>query len=536
MFAWRYDEQTGGVFIDATTETPAPVIREPRPVYAKELRMRGFDRALDLPPDDAVVAWYEGARLYYRGAIIGKFRPEQLTKEPPQEERRIFQTLADFEPVGNLPSALAPVDLVAMNEKNKSAIDRLLETAARRIVETMEKEGFNDSCVSYSGGKDSEALLEVALRAVACDRLHVIFSDTSMEFEATYALVKQRQEKLTSAGVDFRIARAPYSAEESWALFGAPSRALRWCCSVHKTDPINHLRRRDNVLKRSLSLCGVRRAESPRRMKYEFIDRGTKCVGETTLYPILDWSSVEVWNVLFYTNAPVNELYKLGQKRVGCCLCPMSGSASTAALETIEPQKFKKFRALIDRTEPNNPLFFVNEQWNARRTANHMQEPTDCENATVDNGILYICRGRATDNWNQWFKLLPELKEIAPGRYEVPYKGNIFEFVVDANQDRVLIFVPKRKYCRAFCALLRRLIVRATYCVGCGHCAAQCSRAALSIDKSGTVELSGDCAHCLRCVQDECKRAHSLDKTGKNQSVKDLKQYGLEQWELVKRS
>lgn len=156
MFAWSYDEETGGVFIDPEQIAPPDAIREPRPVYAKELRLRGFDRALELPEDDAIVAWYEGARLYYRGAIIGKFRPEQLTKEPPKEERRIFQTLADFEPVDKLPAALAPVDLAAMNEKNKPAIDRLLEIAARRIVETMKGGGYTAPCVSYSGGKDSK--------------------------------------------------------------------------------------------------------------------------------------------------------------------------------------------------------------------------------------------------------------------------------------------------------------------------------------------------------------------------------------------
>ena len=536
MFAWRYDEETGGVFIDSTTETPAPAIREPRPVWAKELRMRGFDRALDLPPDDAVVAWYEGARLYYRGAIIGKFRAEQLTKEPPQEERRIFQTLADFEPIGNLPTALAPVDLSAMNEKNKPAIDRLLQTAGRRIIETMVAGGYTAPCVSYSGGKDSEALLEVALRAVDCDRLHVVFSDTGMEFDATYDVVHQRQETLTAAGVDFRIARAPYSAEESWQLFGAPSRTLRWCCSVHKTDPINLLRRRDLELKKPLSICGVRRSESPRRMGYDFIDQGTKCAGETTLYPILDWSSVEVWSVLFATKAPINELYKQGQKRVGCCLCPMSGRTSDAAVEIIAPEVFKKFRALVERTEPHNPLFYSGGQWRGRHSANQMQEPAPYAQITLDNGALYVCKDRAVDNWKQWFKLLPDYEEPAPGRFLIAYKGDKFEVDVDANAERVLFYVPKKKYSRAFCSLLRRLIIRATYCVGCEHCAAQCARAALAIDKSGVVSLADDCAHCLQCIQDDCKRAHSLNKTGKEHSVKELKQYGLNEWAKVKRS
>ena len=139
-------------------------------------------------------------------------------------------TVDDFEPIGNLPRALAPVDLAAMCEKNKPAIDRLLETAGRRIVETMEREGFERAYVSYSGGKDSEALLEVALRAVDCDRLQVVFGDTSMEYPATYESAARREKELEGRGVRFARATAPYTALESWKIFGAPSRARRWCC------------------------------------------------------------------------------------------------------------------------------------------------------------------------------------------------------------------------------------------------------------------------------------------------------------------
>ena len=88
MFAWRYDEQTGGVFIDPEQTAPPVAMREPRPVYAKELRMRGFDRALDLPQDDAVVAWYELSRLYYRGALIGKFKSRPRQPIAPEDKRR----------------------------------------------------------------------------------------------------------------------------------------------------------------------------------------------------------------------------------------------------------------------------------------------------------------------------------------------------------------------------------------------------------------------------------------------------------------
>lgn len=535
MFAWRYDEETGGILIDPEQTAPPVAMREPRPVYAKELRMRGFERALELPEDDAVVAWLELGRLYVKGTLIGKFKAHPRQPIAPEDKRRSLLTLADFEPVDKLPPALAPVDLSAMCEKNKPAFARLMETASARIVETMKAEGFDRVYVSYSGGKDSEALLEVALRAVACDRLQVVFGDTSMEYPATYESAARREKDLEGRGVRFARATAPYTALESWRIFGAPSRARRWCCSVHKTDPINALTRKDLSLRHSLCLCGVRRSESLRRMRYEYIDRGAKCAGEVVLYPLLDWSAPEVWNVLFATNAPVNELYKQGQRRVGCIYCPMGGAAPDLA-PILAPEQSALYEAAIEKTRPSDPFFLTGEHWRARRTGDHSDFAAVFAKVKLDNGVLYVCKERAIENWNQWFKLLPTIKEVAPGRYEAQYKGNNFEFVVDANQDRVLVFIPKRKYSRFFAGFLRRLVVRATYCVGCGHCVAQCERAALSIDKSGVVTLTDDCAHCLQCVEDACKRFYSLEKTNKDKRQIDLKQYGLEEWAKVQRS
>lgn len=539
MFAWQYDEETGGVLLDAGTPSPGVAIREPRPVYVQELRMRGFDRRLAFPEENAPVAWYEGARIYYRGRLLGRYKPESRNGAPPPPgvKRAHFQTLDDFIFNTDAPDALEPIDVETMNAKNAPAVERLFEVAGARILETMKNEGFESAVVSYSAGKDSEALLEVALRAVPAERLFVIFADTGMEFPTTYEVAEERRKALEARGVPFFKVSAPYAATETWRLFGAPSRAQRWCCSVHKSDPFYLLRHSREEIKRALVLCGVRRNESARRMNYELIARGKKAVDEITLYPLLDFSSLEVWSILYATDAPINAAYKMGNKRVGCLLCPMGSERTDATAAVFAPTEVATFQSLIEATEPANPLFYTGEQWRARRTANQTQ--LDAVYAQLDqpDGVLYCGADRAVKNWKEWLKLLPQYEELEPDRrFRVPYKGDDYEVFVDASPERVLFFVPKKKNSRRFCAVLRRLFTRGVYCVGCGHCPAQCPRAALRVAKDGSVELSDACVHCLKCVGDDCKRGHSLTFTSKAKTLVAFKDYGTAEWERVKRS
>lgn len=196
--------------------------------------------------------------------------------------------------------------------------------------------------VTYSGGKDSEVLLALALRAgidFAAQHSH-----TTADAPETVYHVRRRFAVLESAGVPCEVNYPRYKGRPTsmWDLIPRkmmpPTQIARYCCEVLK----------EQNGKRRCIATGVRWAESIRRSKNRgFIDVGRKdengkyilfadndegrrgfetCPirAKTTINPIIDWSDADVWDFTCSEHLPVNPLYECGFRRVGCIGCPMA--------------------------------------------------------------------------------------------------------------------------------------------------------------------------------------------------------------------
>ena len=91
--------------------------------------------------------------------------------------------------------------------------------------------------VAFSGGKDSVVLLELVKKALPKSSFVVVFGDTGMEFPDTYNVIDRIEKQCHDEKIEFYRASSHLNPEDSWRLFGPPSRVLRWCCSVHKSAP-----------------------------------------------------------------------------------------------------------------------------------------------------------------------------------------------------------------------------------------------------------------------------------------------------------
>jgi len=138
---------------------------------------------------------------------------------------------------------------------------------------------------------------------------------------------------------------------------GLPLRSQRWCCEELKEYGGNN----------RYCITGVRWAESSRRASERGLNEITgKTKNETIilnndndmrrklseiciikqrliLNPIIDWEDNDVWEFINTTKIPINPLYGLGWKRVGCIACPMAGSQKE--LEMFPKYKAAYFRA-----------------------------------------------------------------------------------------------------------------------------------------------------------------------------------------------
>ena len=158
---------------------------------------------------------------------------------------------------------LAPVDVAAMVAKNRGIMTALVADTLKRIKEMYD--AYAEKCdavyIGFSGGKDSVVLLDLCHKVLPLD-VPVVFSDTDMELPDTYSVWEEIQSRYE--GRPFLKVSAKTPALENWRLFGPPSQALRWCCSVHKSTPaILALKKRlgrNRSKQRHLLECVARRA------------------------------------------------------------------------------------------------------------------------------------------------------------------------------------------------------------------------------------------------------------------------------------
>jgi len=228
-----------------------------------------------------------------------------------------------------------------MVKANRELLGIIEATTVKKILAVYEKyvNKLDIFHVAFSGGKDSCVLLDLCKKALPKDSFVVVFGDTMMEFPDTYNLVNEVEEACKHDGVKFYCAYSHMSPEESWGLFGPPSRVLRWCCSVHKSAP-QTLKLREITGKQEysgLAYVGVRAEESATRSGYEYENYGKKQKGQFSHNAILEWTSAEIWLYIYANRVIINNAYKKGSQRVGCVCCPLGSGGKASYVESHNP-------------------------------------------------------------------------------------------------------------------------------------------------------------------------------------------------------
>lgn len=501
MYSYTYDKITGGILLNSA---PTGFSKEPRPVYAPELDVLGFDKYWQYDKQiDVPYLWAESNYYHYRGTFVAKLKGGNIYTAP----EIILPNGEDGDPIMPEPKgiSLRPIDIGAMIEANREMLEIIEQTTVKKIlaIYTRYKNRLDCIHVAFSGGKDSCVLLDLVKKALPKGSFVVVFGDTGMEFPDTYEVIKKTKQQCAEDEIPFYIAKSHLNPKESWALFGPPSRVLRWCCSVHKSTPqtlkLREVIGKDDVT--GLAFVGVRAHESAARSEYEYLSYGKKIKGQFSHNSMLEWTSAEVWLYIYANNVTLNDAYKKGSARVGCVLCPMGGGKSGY----IEYENYTdKVSGYVEKIKDSNgrPNMNVDEYvksggWSARKNGRDLTDNLNHCSERIENGYLTIEIDNPASDWREWIKTI----DINKNSYTV--QATKTGYVVRLREE-----VIKRDPLLG--RLFRQVFRKAAYCNGCKACEANCANRALQF--AGDRVRINDCTKCQKChaIDSGCLLYHSL--------------------------
>lgn len=206
-------------------------------------------------------------------------------------------------------------------EKKVEQAVKLLQVCSKAAGEPLE--------IAYSGGKDSDVILELA--KMSGIEYRAIYRNTTIDPPLTIKHVIDN-------GVEIRRPK-----ETFFSLMkrkGYPSRVGRFCCEVLKEYKISNN-----------SVMGIRKCESVKRAKMYTEPTACRIYGSkknhvNAIYPILDWSDEEEMEFIMERGIMLHQLYYRENgtiditRRLGCMCCPL-------AYYKKRLQEFKRYPGMV---------------------------------------------------------------------------------------------------------------------------------------------------------------------------------------------
>ena len=598
MFKIAWDRETGGVKLSSLVGKDTVSI-PPRPVFFEELNLLGLNTlGWKYPECEDPLLWACNKEYYYRGDLVFEakdaniydkativFQPgkEKLKLKPVDVKkmlernkeqmflceseaiefiRDVFDTYSganrlsekyksnqlDFEVIAEKQEKQQKQKMAIVKEDCDSFDIMPLSEAEKQGKKVLKATKIDCFLASFSGGKDSQVVLDLCTRALPPDSFQVIYSDTGYELPSSLELYRQVQEhyhKLFPT-LKFSLARNHESVLNYWDKIGSPSDKHRWCCAVMKTAPLYRLLKIPGTNKQAkvLAFEGVRSEESVKRSAYERIGKGVKHSFVTNARPILKWNTTEIFLYLFRHRLIINEAYRVGKPRVGCVFCPFSSPWDDMIVNhsyqtCLKPFLEKVVNQAKERRIPNLDDYIKDRKWRLRASGNFVSEKSSVDFVKSTPHLIAIISNAKVDIQN-WLITISDYTfsrngNIAQGEFN--FKKKVYEFKIEYKDNNNYTFTLFNAFDIMLVKALKRALYKATYCINCEVCEVECPTGALSVYPE--IHIDKDkCTHCHSCLdfhEHGCIVADSLVKSMENKTkVGNISKYGTfgirEEW------
>ncbi len=287
--------------------------------------------------------------------------PETEAKTEPKISHDVGIKVLRVRKIDSSEASLHPEipDLKACIEANKKHLQALGKNAINTIRGIVSRNENRDLpvYVSFSGGKDSLVVLDLARASLKQRGFSAFFLNTGIEFPETIDFVRSycRENKIPLEEMNSGTA-----FWEQVEKFGPPAKDFRWCCKVCKlasagdletgketcSFPFNERAGNSNSIA-YLTIDGKRKHESFSRARIAATETNPFVPSQLNIFPIRDWKAIEVWLYIYWRKLSFNLLYDLGFERVGCWLCPSALAAEYSRVKELHPEMHEKWNAFL---------------------------------------------------------------------------------------------------------------------------------------------------------------------------------------------
>ncbi|MGQ4876243.1 MAG: phosphoadenosine phosphosulfate reductase family protein, partial [Promethearchaeia archaeon] len=298
-----------------------------------------------------------------------------------------------------------------------------------------------------------------------------------------------------------------------------PSRTMRWCCFTNKGAPFSKFYA-NLKYKHVLSFDGIRKEESNLRAGYPREMDNTKYEKQYSAYPILNWTTLEVWLYILWRNLPYNNLYNYGFSRIGCWACPNNTKFDWFLFSKVYPEMVKKWITLINdykdkqiktmkkddrygKTLKDYNFSWVEEgAWKSRRVKYHNENnlislDSPCGKHDFDLILKYPVNGNLIEFFKVFGKISKTLLPDGKNMYRVLHDDLIISFI--ENNNVIKFFIKDEKKTPKLKKLIFRQINKYFNCINCGACVGSCPQGAISINPHFKID-EDKCVNCLICT------------------------------------
>ena len=413
------------------------------------------------------------------------------------------------------PPGMRKSDWESVTAANAEVIKRRVAKGVRFLRRKVSEHGDLPPVISFSGGKDSLAVLLLS-RDAGLD-LPVFYVNTGLEYDETVEYVRFLAEHY-----HLKLLMAEGSTElffSNLARFGPPAKDFRWCCKTNKLGPMAVIQR-THFPHGCLSLIGQRMYESEERESHGDTWSNPWFPYSVNVSPIQEWNSIHVWLYIFLRRAPYNMLYTRGLNRIGCAVCPSASPVDSGVTTSLLVPRWEEYLDGYSKGYDMPEVWRTYDLWRwktvpgavrARVIELHGRMPAKLPGAdsrltmSVQSGFSPCVYGFSVEcalSRPVDLKRVARFACILGGKVEEDPEGDWVSvgLLTLYAEGSMVSKADSEERARAELDRMFQVIVKSQDCAGCGSCVARCPTGALRMEGSAVAIDPDRCTGCGSCL------------------------------------